>query len=43
MLHERGNTQKFSQQVSWLLFSVNGEDINQSRLDPLGGSDGISG
>jgi hypothetical protein len=35
MLHERGNTQRLSQQVSWLLFSVNCEDINQSRLDPL--------
>jgi hypothetical protein len=35
MLHERGNTQRLSQQVSWLLFSVNGEDINQPRLDPV--------
>jgi hypothetical protein len=35
MLHERGNTQRLGQQVSWLLFSVNGQDINQSRLDPF--------
>jgi hypothetical protein len=35
MLHERGNTQRLSQQVNWLLFSVNGKDINQSRLDPF--------
>jgi hypothetical protein len=35
MLHKRGNTQRLGQQVSWLLFSVNGEDINQPRLDPL--------
>jgi hypothetical protein len=35
MLHERGNTQRLSQQVSWLLFSVNGKDTNQSRLDPF--------
>jgi hypothetical protein len=35
MLHERGNTQRLSQQVSWLLLSVNGKDINQSRLDPF--------
>ena len=35
MLHERGNTQGLSQQVSWLLLGVNGKDINQSRLDPF--------
>ena len=35
MFHKGGDVQRLGEQVSWLFSSVNGKDVNETRLGPF--------